>query len=391
MQEEGMKILGAVNTVLKSIINIIYDLKEFEIRLSHYTASHSKNKEEADAAMLALKQIWMDNVDVKRGRGSINMLAQDLQFVTVRDAFMMANNLSDIDKLDLNDRVKRILKPRLAEFLEWAKRSETELEKRFEIEKNYLKSQVNSLQLYSRWAKPYLIAAEKLKMKENLTEPALVTVFNTLILQLTLFGKQKIKPDEEAISKNLPQEFRKIKLKRNYYSCVLVDLKFRGIPQRASAQQAHYVFGGKAEVTFKGYCMNDDELALFEEKLKDNDVEGALKLIEGATTDSLEQLKTDIDYFLKSEEEKKGEEKEKSENTNPFSALFSFASKKKKEKKDEKKEKLEVLKKKGVKKDSYQESLVRAIGERNAAEACFNAFDVYKKSHGMESHPSPYD
>jgi len=159
MQEEGMKILGSVNTVLKSIMNLIYDLKEFEIRLSHYNISHSEKKEEEDTGFLALKQIWMDNVDVKRGRGSINMLAQDLNFVTLRDAFMIARTVEEVDKMDLNDRVKRILKPRLHEFLEWKKRSEVELRKRFEIEKGYLKSQVNSLKLYTRWVKPYIVSA----------------------------------------------------------------------------------------------------------------------------------------------------------------------------------------------------------------------------------------
>jgi HD superfamily phosphohydrolase YqeK len=39
--------------------------------------------------------------------------------------------------LDLNDRVKRILEPRIAEFLQWKEISEQELRKRFNIEKNY--------------------------------------------------------------------------------------------------------------------------------------------------------------------------------------------------------------------------------------------------------------
>ncbi len=42
MQEEGIKILGTVNTVIKSIVNIIYDLKDFEIRLKHYDNVKSK-------------------------------------------------------------------------------------------------------------------------------------------------------------------------------------------------------------------------------------------------------------------------------------------------------------------------------------------------------------
>jgi len=401
MQEEGMKILGAVNTVLKSIINLIYDLKEFEIRLEHYKASHDKDKEKSEAGMLALKQIWMDNVDVKRGRGSINMLTYDMNFVTLRDAFMIVKSLEDVEKMDLNDRVKRILKPRLAEFLEWKKRSETELRKRFEIEKSYLKSQVNSLQLYTRWAKPYLIAAEKLSQKESGKEPALVNAFNTIMLELAMLGKKEINIEEEAVDKNLPEEFRKLKVKRPYYSCVLVDFVFRGIPQRIS-QQAHYVFGGRVEVTFRGYCLNEDELAVLEEKLKEADIEDGLKLVEGLTTESLGELKEDLDKYLKSEEEKSEEEYEKAkeQDVNPFSALFGFGKRKPKtekgktkeeQEKNKKKAKTEKLKEKGVPSDSYVEGVIRTLGEQTTAKTCFDIFDIYKKAHGMPSHPSPFD
>ena len=108
----------------------------------------------------------MDKVDLQRGQGSINAMSSgNLQFVTLRDAFLSAKSPEDVDKIDLNERVKRILKPRVQEFFEWKKRSEQELRKRFEIEKTYLKSQVAALKLQSKWAKPYLKAAEKLTHK----------------------------------------------------------------------------------------------------------------------------------------------------------------------------------------------------------------------------------
>jgi len=391
MQEEGMKILGAVNTVLKSIINLIYDLKEFEIRISNYDAANSKNKDDAEAGILSLKQMWMDNVDIKRGRGAINMMAQDLNFVTLRDAFMIANSVEEVDKMDLNDRVKRILKPRLKEFFEWRKRSETELKKRFQIEKAYLKSQLNSLQLYTRWAKPYLIAAEKLRMN-NMDDAALVNIFNTIVLQLTLFGKSEIKVQEEVWEKNVPEQFSKRRFKRKYYNCVLVDFVFRGIPQRISGQQAHYVFGGRTEVSFKGYCLNEDEMTLLKEELKKSDIEDALMMVEGITSDSLEQLKDDIDYFLKSDEEKAKEEKEKKQalNINPFSALLgSYNSGKKKKQEEKEKAYLDKLKEKGARKDDFAEKILRQIGEARAAGNCYTIFDTYKKAHGMASYPNP--
>ena len=376
MQEEAMKILGNINTVIKSIVNIIYDLKEFEIRLNHYKAARSKNKEEAEAGLLALKQIWMDNVDVKRGRGSINMLAQDLNFVTIRDAFMMAKSVEDVDKMDLNDRVKRILKPRLAEFFKWKELSEKELIKRYEIEKTYLKSQVNALKLYTRWAKPYLSAALRLEQKEPGTSPDIVTAFNTIRLELTLLKKSSFDFEDAIISKKLPESFKKIKLKRKYYSCILVDFYFRGIPQKAGQ---HYVFGGRAEVTFRGYALNEDELEMLKEKLDESDLKDGLKLVEGTTEESLKQLEEDINYFLKEEEERKEEEKE---DVNPFTALFGVG-KKKEEKKEKPKE---------IRPDNYIEKLVRDLTELEAKEACFKVFDVYKKAHGMASHPAPeYD
>ena len=215
MQEQASKILGSVNTVIKSIVNIIYDLKEFKIRLEQYSAMNSKNKDEKEAALLGLKQIWMDNVDVKRGRGSINMLAQDLNFVTIRDAFMMVDSEEAVEKLDLNDRVKRILKPRIQEFLKWKDLSGKELKKRYDIERAYLKSQVNSLKLYTRWARPYLRAASMLEQRES-NNLALVTAFNSILMELTLLSTSPFNFENAVFNKNLPDSFRGMNLKRKY-------------------------------------------------------------------------------------------------------------------------------------------------------------------------------
>ncbi|MEM3074620.1 MAG: hypothetical protein QW727_01610 [Candidatus Pacearchaeota archaeon] len=379
MQERVMAILGGINQVIKTIVNIVYDLKDFEIRLKHYEAANSTKKEEREAGILALKQIWMDNVDIKRGQGSINALTQgNLQFVTLRDAFMVADSVSNVDKIDLNDRVKRILKPRVAEFFEWKKLSEQELKKRFNIEKNYLRSQVNTLKLYSRWIKPYLKAAAQLEMKDA-RRPELVTVFNTMVLELTLMGKKAVDVKELILRAELPSG---IKIpKRKYYEVVIVDLNFVGIPQRPGGQ--HYAFGGRANVTFKAYAMNEEELKFFKSELEKSEMNDVMKLIEGSTTESLDELQKDIDYFLN--DNKKNEKKKP--DINPFVALFSiFKRKKEGDKKEE-----EVIDIKKIKKDSYSESLIRKIAEEGAAEKCFSIFDVYKKSHGMASHDSPFE
>jgi hypothetical protein len=382
MQQEASRILATINTILKSVINLIYDLKEFKIRLGQYDEAKSKDKNRREAGMLALKQIWMDKVDIQRGAGSINALASgSLQFVTLRDGFMAVNSAEEVDELDLNERVKRILKPRVQEFFQWAKTSEMELRKRFEIEKTYLKSQIDALKLQSRWAKPYLRAAEQLATHEKLdVHPAMVKVFNTMIVELTLMAKTPVNINEAIISGDLPPGFEKMKKLRKYYSVVVVDFFFRGIPSKAGQ---HYVFGGKADVSFKAYVLNEDELSLLDKKLTESDLGDALKLVEGMTEQSLGQLKIDLDEFLEPSAAAVKEKEE--ENPNPFTALLSIfrsipAISKKKEKK-------EITDIKEIKSESYAERYIRNLAEANAINSCFAVYDTYKKSHGMAAFP----
>ncbi len=387
MQQQATKILGDVNTVLRSVLNIIYDLKDFKMRLQHYDLMKSNKKEEQEASLLSLKQIWMDRVDISKGNSSIKAMALgQAGYQTLIDAFLIANSEKDISKMDLNDRVKRILKPRIQEFAIWIKESEKELRKRYELERTYLRSQVNSLKLYSRWVRPYLKAASDLESKDRAREPALVKTFNTILLELTLLGKTKLDIADEALKGNLPKEFSKSKflnrVKRNYYSCALVSFTFRGIPQRVS-QQAHFAFGGKAEVTFSSYALNDDEINKLYQELDKAEMTDILGLIEGTSTVPLGQLEEEINFFL---EDKSSEEKKKiNDQSNPFLALIgryeTSGVDNPKPKGDDKKK--EII----VDKDNWiEENLIRKLTAETAKVKIFDMFDIYKKAHGMESY-----
>ena len=383
MQQQGSKILADINAVLRSVLNIIYDLKEFRIRLSSYDALKSEKKE---AAILALKQLWMDKVDINKGNSSIKAMALgQAGFQTLIDAFLFVKDLKEVDSVDLNDRVKRILRARVLEFNDWLAHSEGELRKRYNLEKTYLSSQVNSLKLYARWAKPYLKAAQELEMKDTGgREPALVKAFNTIVLELTLLGKKKIDVHEEVLSGNFPKEIERLKTK-NYYSCVLVDFRFRGIPQRVS-QQSHYVFGGRADVSFKSYVLNEDELKKLNEEIDASDVGDVLRLIEGSTGESMAQLQEEINFFLEEKEDEQ-ERKKSEDDSNPFTALIGGyeskpASPETAEKKAEaKKEKVKI------KPENYAEKeIIRKLASKNAEDITFRVFDTYKKAHGMPSY-----
>lgn len=405
MQQQGSKILVDINSVLRSVLNIIYDLKEFRIRLQAYDDLKSKEGVKSEAAKLSLKQIWMDRVDINKQASSIKGMAMQGGFQTLIDAFLVAKDEKDVEKLDLNERVKRILKPRIHEFNIWLEQSESELRKRYELEKIYLRSQVSSLKLYSRWAKPYLRAAQQLEMKEQGREPALVKTFNTLLLELSLVGKSKLDVGKNIVSGNLPSDFQKMKMKRDYFSCIIVDFKFRGIPQRV-AQQSHYAFGGKVDVIFSAYALNKDELEKLDKEFEKSDVEDVLKLIEGSTTESLNQMQEEINFFLEEKEKEIGKEKKMGEGSNPFLALAGYYNKPVEERiKSEEKPLGESIKsffwsssKKEVKEEIKEKPLVgddwiekthlRPLAEENAKEIVFDLFNTYKEAHGMASYTS---
>jgi len=383
MQNQASKVLGDINIVLRSVLNIIYDLKEFRVRLQSYDDLKTPKK---DAAILSLKQIWMDKVDIQKGNSSIKAMALGQSgFATLIDAFLASKDEKVAEKLDLNERVKRILIPRINEFNIWVSQSEQELRKRYELEKSYLRSQVNSLKLYSRWAKPYLKAAYDLESKERAREPALVKTFNTILLELVLIGKNELKVRDSALEGLLPREFAKenfTKKLRKYYSCIVVEFTFRGIPQRVS-QQAHYTFGGKADVSFKAYALNEDELNQLNKELEKSDLDDVLKLISGATDDSLGQLQEEINFFLE-EKDKEKEKKEKNEGSNPFLALFGVYNKSENKEAPKKKDEKEN---KPLRKDNWIEKThLRALAEDIAKTTATTLFDIYKKAHGMASY-----
>ncbi len=396
MHEEAMKMMQTIGILIKSIINLVYDLKDFQIRLSHYDAANSEDDSRSKGGLLSLKQIWMDNVDVKRGNTAIKGMAAQFGYATLIDAFMIADSVEKARELDLNERVKKIIEQRLFEFLKWKELSEIELKKRFEIEKTYLKNQISSLKMYTRWAKPYLRAASQLEMK-NLDDPALVTAFNTIILQLTIMGRKEFDIDDAIYKGQLHERFAKgrVRKMRKIYSCILIDFYFRGIPQKAGN---NYVFGGRSEVTFRAYALSEEELKLFDKMLNESDINEALALAEGMTDESLEQLRKDLEYFLGKDfaggnDDGEGSEEKKKKSSfiksldfpNPikeFKELFSFSSKKKDE---------EEVQFGEVKKDNKYEKEVRKLAQKESKVMCFKIFSTYKKAHGMPSHKDPYE
>lgn len=407
MQQEASRTMGNVNTVLKSVLNLVYDLKEFKIRLGPYKKylDEKATPEDKFKSLLSLKQIWLDNVDIRKGRGSINALSSgELDFVTLRDAFMTVKSLEHANKeikdggIDVNERVRKILQQRSDEFFRWITESYNSLKQRYEIERNYLRSQVNMLRLYAKWVKPYLIAAQKLAQNSESSNPSLVTAFNTMILELQLFATSGYDIKDDVNTELVPKLFSKIKT-RDYKKVLVIELSFRGIPQRVS-QRGDWAFGGKTEIKFTSYALNNEEIKVLEKELEKDDLKSMLSLVQGATDQSLDQIEKDIRALTEGKEEseienedkaKKNKKLEIEENKKSYGDDFGLGSffsffKSKKNKKE-----FSVDKDLIPEPDNEYEKVIRSQAIIGARQSCFTVFDTYKKAHGMPSHSDPYD
>ncbi len=389
MQEEAMKMLGAANQVIKSILNILYDLKEFKSRLEMYDRLESKDENTRQEGLLSLKQVWMDTVDMKRGNSSIKAMAlSQAGFVTLIDGFMTAKNTEEVNKMDLNERVKKILYARISEFDDWLGKSRKELEKRFRIEKIYLKSQVNSVQLYARWIKPYLNAAKALEQRQWVNTAGqsaeLVTNFSTTLFELVLFCEGEYKVEDDVGRGDLPDVFKK-KNERGYKPVIVVEYRFRTIPGKVQGQ--NYTFRGKIEVIFTSYGLNKDEIKIIKDELRKSDMDDLSMYIEGATKESLDQLWPEINEYLneedkKDEREKKEKEKE-SQDINPFGALMGIFTRKfwlgeERKKKDDKPDLS-----KGIPGDNQWEKIMRSQAIFKGRIECSKLYGEFKKAQNM--------
>ncbi len=375
MQQKAMEYLGAVNNVIKSILNLIYDLKEFEIKLGPYDKLNNKDETEEGKrnAFHSLKGIWMDQVDARKGRGSINLLAQDLQFVTLRDAFFYVTDPEKIKEIDLNERVKNILRRKIEEFNEWKIYSEKEIRKRYEVEKSYLKSQAATLKLYVNWLKPYLIAAQKLRMKgdkaKSLTNPNIVNSFSNMEIEIKLYGKKEIKPS--AVHKS----FEDLELSRKYYAMIEVAMNFRSVPSAVSGQGGrHYIHGGRTDIAINAFCVDNIEL----EAIESAELFEDLELIDSFIGTTLKELQEDIEKYTKDQPKESKEVRQKKKLKMPFGSIIEGFN----EIYNPVKETFGIKKKKGP---SFVYKDLEKTTEGQAKSTAHILYNVYKATHGMIS------
>ncbi len=146
-------------------------------------------------------------------------------------------------------------------------------------------------------------------------DAALVNAFSTTMFQLTLLAT-----GEKSYSSK----------KRKYHSILIVDFKYRGHLLQRANQKGDYApaVGGKVDVTFDSYSLNNQEIELIKKKLAEADLKDSLTLEGDYATEAIEELEKDLREFLGEEEVdkiqkvKKEKRKKNVDDINPFSALL---------------------------------------------------------------------
>lgn len=411
LEKRAVELTGTINVVVKSIINLLWDLKTFDLRLKHYDDLQKGDKDTKKAALEALKGIWLNEVDKAKGNAAVDVLAQNLNFITLRDAFMVipvqewfvyGAKRAKIDevkkhaeqyaqKMDLTDVVKRILTPRAREFVEWVYASETELRKRKAVEMAYLKAQVGALQVYTQWTRPYLIGTQKLipaEYKQLLEEhkelglgpAAIPTPFHAMWFYIELQAKKKATITE---LRKPPFEMAEIKLKNEDlrpHTVLEIKTAFRGAPQMGTVGargERGTAFTGKTLIKFVTYVMSKEHLSLLDRERE----EEVLQFIDAMTNETLKALSEDLNKYLK-EEASASEEaaKPKAKLELPFKELWGSI----REFNAEAKKILQKLPNMQISdKEAWAVARLKLIAAGKAKKDLDTLYDTFKKSHKM--------
>ncbi|PIU62740.1 hypothetical protein COS83_01960, partial [archaeon CG07_land_8_20_14_0_80_38_8] len=243
-KEQFDKGQGLINGIIQQVMKLIYSLKEFDLILDIFKRLESSDDSEKLAAELNLRRIWLDEVDVKKGRGSIHTIstAQGMEFVSLRDSFLVIKDLRSIDELTVNDRVKRILKDRFSEYSDWKKAYKKDIEGRKKIQKEYLRNQVESLKMQLEWVKPYYTLMQQLEIDTGVANPDLLAGVDTNIIKTKIRG---VIGGEE--NNSLATAF------------LDVDFYFKTSPVQVTGEQGrafHHRF--MTEITYTPYVMSND-------------------------------------------------------------------------------------------------------------------------------------
>ena len=186
-----------------------------------------------------------------------------------------------------------------------------------QIERGLLRSKIESLKLYARWLGPYLKQARQLEQNAKGTA-SLVNLFNSALAEVTLLAQREYPIDEDVDRGDLPRFILEAR-RRDLFSVLILELKFRAAPERTAG--GAYGYRGRFELTLTSYALNGDELAALRRELDRDNLDTTMRALGGNSGKAIAELVKQVETFVAGPVKEKGPEPD---DPNPFTSLFAF-------------------------------------------------------------------
>jgi hypothetical protein len=305
-QDRVQQFLGNIGKFVKELFQMVRELRIIDERLAIYEASggltlmdHGQKKKDehghavsavkrSHAADVTLKSIFTDLVEGgTKNPQSVFGLASQVNFTLLPDLFF--NEYVDdkdqvdavVDRMQYNKSLKAVLKRKLYQYLVWKEKTYHELVHRKRFNLKYLRQHWAIIQMYMKWAKPYLRNIERLTMNQGQFEsPDIIAAFETSVVEVEFIAT-------------------KPKAKDGYYPIVLASFFFRTRPDmsvRKEYQQgpAHL---GRMDLNIRAYAWTEEQLAAYRNMKKREEIE-LLGLLDGSLSAIMESLGEDFEVYL---------------------------------------------------------------------------------------------
>ena len=308
-QDEWRRLQAAAQALIRSIVGQLAELRLHRRALDLLRDYESGADYERKAALLALKQIWLDRINAT-GNAKYQLNPDDL-------GTFLGTQSSREDSL--SDDWRSVLRHhRLQEFQQWLGHAEQELRMPYNLARNQLRQDVETLKLYARWAAPYLRQTRDLE--QNLpNEAALATVFDSAMSELVLLAQGTFPLEERVQRGELPQMFLRT-TNRIAKPVVVVEFNLRMAPK--AVERGSFVYRGRAKISLSSYALTDEELTILIKEIARDELRDLIGAVEGRMAENVDGVLSAINEALGDEDK---QPKTPNENeTNPFTALFSL-------------------------------------------------------------------
>ncbi len=353
LEDRVMQLLGNINAVLKSIIAIITELRELDRNIYFYDEIKGSDKDKSEAAELALKRIFLDNVDARKGGASLSALSRSPTqgqggpgFIDVMSVFYQVKSLKDVVQLERNEQYKNILKNRYIEYEKWKEINGKDLRTRKSLLLQYLKSQMSSFNMYVDWCSTYLSMLSKMGLKTAMNANDYIRgsskpdIFESEVFSVSAAGYKPIYSREYDVEyaklfkskgpeipiKVTPKSLETSLLTRGYkeqkrsfiyerlkkygpmtYSFIKVIMDFKEKPSKEAIQPP---YEGTLYFNIYPYVFTPDEFYLYRTASLAKIQKTVFTAVDQSVFGSLSIIKEDLDKYVK-EAEKEEEEKKK--------------------------------------------------------------------------------